>query len=78
MAKKVGNEVRGEAPTKIPTIWPGSFMLIFSCRLFYSQQKHSRLHFKIKEAKIKTEECVCRCHDKTNIKQLQLRAIIFF
>jgi hypothetical protein len=32
------------------------------------QQKHSRLHFKIKEVKIKAGKCSFDCHISTNIK----------
>jgi len=49
--------------------------------LFCFQQKHSRLHSKIKEAKIKTEECVRCCHTSTNIiveKMLNNYFFIFF
>jgi hypothetical protein len=31
-------------------------------RLFDFQQKHSRLHSKIKEVKIKAGKCLCDCH----------------
>lgn len=68
------------AAKKIPAFWPGSLMLILVV-LFCFQQKHSRLHSKIKEAKIKTEECVRCCHTSTNIiaeKMLNNYFFIFF
>jgi len=46
--------------------------------LFYFQQKHSRLHSKIKEAKIKTEKCVCCCHVSTNIVAKKMLNNYFF
>jgi len=37
-------------------------MLSLVFRLFDFQQKHSRLHSKVKEVKIKAGKCLCDCH----------------
>jgi len=62
---------------KIPAFWPGFSMLILVV-LFCFQQKHSRLHSKIKEAKIKTEKSVCFCHISTNIVAEKILNNYFF
>jgi len=52
----------GEATNKNPGFLAGILYVDLLSSVFNSQQKHSRLHSKIKEAKIKTEKCICCCH----------------
>jgi hypothetical protein len=60
--------VWGGPQTKIPTSWPGFFMLIRFVRLVRIQQQVSRLHFIIKETKIKETVSFVVCHYASNIK----------
>jgi len=52
---------------KNPGRLAGILMLSLVFRLFDFQQKHSRLHSKVKEVKIKAGKCLCDCHQSKYI-----------
>jgi hypothetical protein len=60
----------GGGAKKNPGLLAGSLYVDFICSIFDSQQKHSRLHSKIKEAKIKPTVCFELCHYRSNITEL--------
>jgi hypothetical protein len=59
----------GNGTNKNPGLLAGILYVDLICSVFDSQQKHSRLHSKIKEAKIKPTVSFELCHYRSNINE---------